>query len=331
MAKRGFSIPSLSDMESEDNDLVAMPSKMLFTQRQSQKNSVGNDKAPNQAGKTTDGEIAGIPVPIVSSSSSYKPPGLALGAASGASSLTSDPSPGPSLSKPAPIVGLSTVPSASAGLPTASSASLIVSQRQRGNPLLKQIRNVTWEFGDIIADYQMSPARCALFLSLRYHAINPDYIHERLKKLGHSYELRVLLVQCDVQDPQHALRELASIALLSDCTLLVAWSSDAAARYLETYKSYEDKPPDLIMEKTERDFIGRVTDVLTTVKKVNKTDAATLLATFGTMKGIVEASKEELILCPGLGPQKAQRLHDVFHEPFLKTNKQTKKQVKPIS
>lgn len=319
MAKRGFSIPSLSDMESGDNDSATIPSKMLFSQHQTHKRSVTSDKGPNQLITTAGAKSTIAPVPIVSSASTSNP-----GAAS-----SFNPNPGPSSSNAAPIIGLSTVPSASVGLPTASSSSLIVSQRQRGNPLLKQIRNVTWEFGDIVADYQMSPVRCALFLSLRYHAINPEYIHERLKKLGHSYELRVLLVQCDVKDPQHALRELASIALLSDCTLLVAWSTEAAARYLETYKSYEDKPPDLIMEKTERDFIGRVTDTLTTVKKVNKTDATTLLATFGTMKGIVETSKEDLGLCPGLGPQKAQRLYDVFHEPFLKANKQAKKPDKP--
>lgn len=41
----------------------------------------------------------------------------------------------------------------------------------------------------------MGPTICALFLSLRYHNLNPDYIHERLKQLGARYELRVLLVQ----------------------------------------------------------------------------------------------------------------------------------------
>lgn len=36
---------------------------------------------------------------------------------------------------------------------------------------------------------------CAMFLSLRYHNLNPDYIHGRLKELGKQYQLRVLLVQ----------------------------------------------------------------------------------------------------------------------------------------
>ena len=45
---------------------------------------------------------------------------------------------------------------------------------QRGNPLLKSIRNVPWEYGDIVPDYVMGHTCCALFLSLRYHNLNPQ-------------------------------------------------------------------------------------------------------------------------------------------------------------
>lgn len=72
---------------------------------------------------------------------------------------------------------------------------LLVNPKQKGNPLLRSIKNVPWEYDDIVPDYQMGRTVCALFLSLRYHNLNPDYIHERLKQLGKMYELRVLLVQ----------------------------------------------------------------------------------------------------------------------------------------
>lgn len=52
-----------------------------------------------------------------------------------------------------------------------------------------------WEYADIVPDYQMGAQTCALFLSLRYHNLNPDYIHARLKLLKDMYRLRVLLVQ----------------------------------------------------------------------------------------------------------------------------------------
>ncbi|KAM4561004.1 DNA excision repair protein ERCC-1 [Fundulus diaphanus] len=203
--------------------------------------------------------------------------------------------------------------------PVGSGNSIVVSPRQRGNPILKFVRSVPWEFGDVVPDYVLGQTTCALFLSLRYHNLNPNYIHDRLKQLGNSFTLRVLLVQVDVKDPHHALKELASICIMADCTLILAWSPEEAGRYLETYKSYEKKPADLLKEQVERDYLSKVTDCLTTVKSVNKTDAITLLSTFSSVEGIINASKEDLVLCPGLGPQKARRLYDVLHKPFLKS------------
>ncbi|XP_042867036.1 mating-type switching protein swi10-like [Penaeus japonicus] len=80
------------------------------------------------------------------------------------------------------------------GTKPATKNCVIVSSRQRGNPILKSIRNVPWEYGEIVPDYTMGGTTCALFLSLRYHNLNPNYVHDRLKQLGRQYELRVLLV-----------------------------------------------------------------------------------------------------------------------------------------
>uniref|UniRef100_UPI0037E953A0 DNA excision repair protein ERCC-1 n=1 Tax=Semicossyphus pulcher TaxID=241346 RepID=UPI0037E953A0 len=203
--------------------------------------------------------------------------------------------------------------------PVGSGSSIIVSPRQRGNPILKFVRSAPWEFGDVAPDYVLGLTTCALFLSLRYHNLNPNYIHERLKQLGQTFTLRVLLVQVDVKDPHHALKELARICIMADCTLILAWSPEEAGRYLETYKSYENKPADLLKEQVEKNYLSKVTDCLTTVKSINKTDAITLLSTFSSIEGIISASKEDLVLCPGLGPQKARRLYDVLHKPFLKS------------
>lgn len=115
----------------------------------------------------------------------------------------------------------------------------------------------------------MGAKSCALFLSLKYHNLNPDYIHERLKKLGKMYELRVLLVlvfvlkilnfykvlkcvlQIDIDDPHQPLKHLARICILADLTLMLAWTFEEAGKIIETYKIYENKPPDLIKEKSE--------------------------------------------------------------------------------
>lgn len=95
----------------------------------------------------------------------------------------------------------------------------------------------------------MGTGVCALFLSLRYHQLNPDYIHGRLKLLGSSYQLRVLLVQIDVSEPNHILKHLTRISILADLTLMLAWNNEDAARMIETYKIFEHKPPEMIMER----------------------------------------------------------------------------------
>jgi len=139
------------------------------------------------------------------------------------------------------------------------SNAIIVNPRQKGNPVLKHIRNVPWEMGDIIPDYVLGATTCALFLSLRYHHFNPEYIHERLRQLGQRFELRILLVQVDVKDPHQTLRELAKMAVMADCTLILAWSPEEAGRYLETYKVYENKPPDALLGQSEGDYLSKVT------------------------------------------------------------------------
>ncbi|XP_068912357.1 DNA excision repair protein ERCC-1 isoform X1 [Tenebrio molitor] len=196
---------------------------------------------------------------------------------------------------------------------------LLVSPKQRGNPLLKSVCNVPWEYDDIVPDYQMGKTSCALFLSLRYHNLNPDYIHQRLKLLGKTYELRVLLVQVDISDPYHVLKNLTRICILADLTLVLAWSPEEAGKIIETYKIYENKPAEDIMERGESSPYIRLLQVLTSIRPVNKTDAMNLIARFKTLEGIIQASEYQLSECPGLGPVKAKKLYTTLHEQFCRS------------
>ena len=119
-----------------------------------------------------------------------------------------------------------------------------------------------------------------------------------------------------LQDPQHALSQLMRIAILSELTLMLAWSVEEAAAILETYKLFENKPPDMIMERSGAEPHQKIIEALTSVKSVNKTDAVTLLGTFKTLDAVIRASPEDLALCPGFGPNKAKKLHKVFSEQF---------------
>ena len=56
---------------------------------------------------------------------------------------------------------------------------------------------------------------------------------------------------------------------------------EEAARYLETYKSFEHKAPDGIKERIQNDYMSHLNACLTSVKGVNKTDVYTLATNFG--------------------------------------------------
>ncbi|CAI5736807.1 unnamed protein product [Hyaloperonospora brassicae] len=205
-----------------------------------------------------------------------------------------------------------------------AAATVYVSRRQQGNPMLKAVRNVGLEFRDgLIPDYVMGEnSLCLLFLSVRYHLLHNSYLEERVQSVRKDdpthYKTKLVLCFVDVDDNEVALREINRVALLSDFTLVLAWSWLEAARYLETFKAYENKSATLIKEKVEAEFLPKANDVLTSIRSVNKTDVVTLLSTFGTIKGLMNASMEELSLCPGVGAKKVRRLLETFQEPFKK-------------
>jgi len=91
------------------------------------------------------------------------------------------------------------------------------------------------------------------------------------------------------------------------------------ARYLELFKAYEQKPADAIQARTDTDYVGRLTSALTSVRGVNRNDAYTIGATFGTLADAFRGGLAQFSGCPGLGPVKARRLHDAFSQPFRRT------------
>ena len=223
---------------------------------------------------------------------------------------------------------------------------LLVNSKQRGNPILKHIRNVQWNYSEtLVPDYLLGKSSCAFFLSMKYHLLNPTYIHQRVRELGNAYNLRILLALIDIKEPNHCIKELEKICINCQLTLLLCWSNQEVGRYLETYKLFEFKSADLIMEKANSGplvaenntygkgqkqaslssddvaFANNFTNFMCQIKTVNKTDASTLRQTFGSVREIASAGKEQLSLCPGLGPLKVKRIYDTFRTPFkLKEN-----------
>ncbi|CAO1622759.1 unnamed protein product [Sympodiomycopsis kandeliae] len=202
-----------------------------------------------------------------------------------------------------------------------SGSTILVSNTQRGNPVLQNIKNVGWEYSSIPCDYQMGVSTCALFLSLRYHQIHPEYIDSRINKISGMFNLRILLLlveneKTNIRNRDKDIKDLTKRCLINNMTLMVAWNNEQAARYLENFKMYEFKGPELIKERVKEEWTDQMADTLTKIKGVNKSDAATLLTRFGSFRRISQATSEQLSTIPGFGEIKVKRLREAFTTPF---------------
>lgn len=197
-----------------------------------------------------------------------------------------------------------------------SGNSIIINPCQRRNPALNHIRNVGHEYGEIPADFQVGKTAGVLFLSLQYHRLHTEYIYTRIEKLGRAYNLRILLVLCDITDHRDSVRELTKTCIINNITVIVAFSFEEVGHYLSIYKQFEFKPPDLIRERVEKDYDSLLKTTLTSINKINKTDVETLRTSFGSFTNIANASNEQLQNLPGFGPIKVKNLKNAFERPL---------------
>lgn len=195
-------------------------------------------------------------------------------------------------------------------------SAILVSTRQKGNPILNHIKSLPWEWTDTPCDYVLGATTCALFLSLKYHRLHPEYIYGRIRALGKLYNLRILLTMVDIQNHEEALKELSKTSMINNLTLILCWSAREAGRYLELFKSYEHASPASIRAHQAETYRESLTEFVTTPRTINKTDAASLISNFGSLQAAVNAQPEELALVPGWGEKKVKAWVSVVREPF---------------
>ena len=192
-----------------------------------------------------------------------------------------------------------------------------VKPSQKGNPVLKHIKKVPWQYCEQVPDFIVGKTTCVLYLSVKYHNLHETYIDRRIRELGRIYRLRILLLYVDMADSEATVIELARICVANDLTLILAWSEKEAGRYIEAFKSLEHKPADALRHQAPADFMSQMEAALTSIRTVNKSDNVTLISTFGSFHGIAKASADELALCSGFGENKVNRLMLVLDQPFV--------------
>ncbi|KAI3623785.1 RAD10 [Malassezia furfur] len=91
---------------------------------------------------------------------------------------------------------------------------------------------------------------------------------------------------------------------------------EEAARYLETYKAFEQRPPDLIRTRVGETYSSQLAAVLTSVRGINKTDVMTLSTHIGSLADMARAPPEKLAMLPGMGEVKVDNLTKAFRQAF---------------
>ncbi|KAI2633440.1 restriction endonuclease type II-like protein [Xylaria nigripes] len=200
--------------------------------------------------------------------------------------------------------------------PRTSGSSILVSPRQKGNPVLAALRSLPWEYSDIPADYGLGLTTCALFLSLKYHRLHPEYIYTRIRNLQGKYNLRILLTMVDIPNHEDSLRELSKTSLINKVTIILCWSAAEAARYLELYKSYEHANFSAIKGQQATSYTEKLVEFVTVPRGINKADAISLVGAFGSIKNAVNADPEQVAIIGGWGEKKVKRWCSVVEEPF---------------
>jgi DNA excision repair protein ERCC-1 len=202
-------------------------------------------------------------------------------------------------------------------LPSRSSPSaILVSTRQKGNPILNHVKLSPWEYADIPADYVVGNTTCALFLSLKYHRLHPEYIYARIRLLGGKFNLRIVLIMVDISNHEDSLKELSKTSIINNLTLILCWSAPEAAHYLELFKSSENAQPTAIRTQQAQSYKDSLVDFVTVPRTVNKSDAASLISTFGSLQNAVNAQPEQISSVPGWGEKKVRQWCNAVREDF---------------
>jgi DNA excision repair protein ERCC-1 len=199
-------------------------------------------------------------------------------------------------------------------------SAILVSTRQKGNPILNHIKLLAWEYADIPADYVVGATACALFLSLKYHRLHPEYIYSRIKALGGKYMLRIILVMVDIENHEDSLKELSKTSIINNYTLMLCWSAPEAAHYLELYKSSENAQPTAIRTQQAQSYKESLVEFVTTPRSINKSDAASLISTFGSLQNAINAQPEQISAVPGWGEKKVRQWTNAVREDFRVEN-----------
>ncbi|KAL3081483.1 hypothetical protein niasHT_036547 [Heterodera trifolii] len=156
-----------------------------------------------------------------------------------------------------PQTSAPSAPALPRGNPFGLSTLKVNRRRQEGNPVLKYIRNVPYEWSsDIKCDFECSGNCGLLYLALKYHKLHCGYIETRFTDLR-AYPVKVLLAYVNVEDPSFLLRDLNMFCYRMDVSLVLCYSVEEAAEFIETFKFTENRSAENELARIQQNKLQR--------------------------------------------------------------------------
>lgn len=120
----------------------------------------------------------------------------------------------------------------------------------------------------------------------------------------------------DIPNHEDSLRELSKTSLVNNVTVMLCWSAAEAARYLELYKSYEHANFASIRGQQATSYVEKLVEFVTVPRSVNKTDAISLVSSFGSLRNAINGDPEQISFISGWGERKVKNWCKAVEEPF---------------
>lgn len=182
-----------------------------------------------------------------------------------------------------------------------------VAMCQRGNKLLEFLTTTSFSFDSSVnGDYEVGTTSL-LFLSLKFHATKPEYIHKRIAKWKNS-KLRIIMVYVDVHNYHKILEEL--FATLS-ITIVVCKNYEECSKYLRGFDICCRRSSQVLRKKE-----STVDNFLEAFPKMNKTNSEIIQGKFNTLQDFISCDTNSLSVLFGIGTEKARSISSYFKKPF---------------
>lgn len=182
-----------------------------------------------------------------------------------------------------------------------------ISTRQKENPMIELFKAIphNWMEADN-ADYIVGNEIGILFLSLKFHRLNPKYLEERVKKFQGDFKSRVLLVLVDIDDPDQLISKLTRTANGSYMTLVLSFKYEEAARWIISMYNTQEANVDELKASNETPFETGVNCLHSL--GLSRKEAEELLTAFGSIYKCLTTTKEEIMKATSLSSKKVDML-----------------------